>query len=133
MIVYLDTNIVVYFVERPPVWWAKTSARLTAAQAAGDSFAISDLTRMECLVVPPRNGDATKVADFKAFFARPDVQVLSLSAAVCERAAHIRAAHRFRTADSLQLAVAAENKCGLFLTNDAKLARFPDVPVDVLA
>jgi predicted nucleic acid-binding protein len=132
MIIYLDTNIIIYFVEHNPVWWPKVSARLAAASAAGDTFGISDLTRMEGLVGPIRSGDARLHADFVAFFARPDVGVFPLSAAVCDRAARVRALHNFRTPDALNLAAAIENGCGLFLTNDAKPARFPDVPVEVL-
>jgi predicted nucleic acid-binding protein len=132
MILYLDTTLVIYFVERPPVWWAKTTTRLAAALAAGDTFAISDLIRMECLVIPFRNGDAARVAEFTTFFARPDIQVLSLTGQVCERAARIRAPHRFGAIDSLHLAAAVEHGCGLFLTNDAQLSRFPDIPVEVL-
>ena len=47
MILYLDTNIVIYAVENPSVLGAKANARLTAARTVGDVFMISDLVRME--------------------------------------------------------------------------------------
>jgi predicted nucleic acid-binding protein len=59
MIVFLDTNIVIYAVENPPTFGALALARLGALRSAGDSFMISDLTRMECLVGPLRSGDTT--------------------------------------------------------------------------
>lgn len=132
MIVYLDTNIVIYAVQQPSIWGPKTLTRLAAAVAATDTFAISDLTRMECLVGPLRKGDANLIAAFNAFFSQPEVSVMALTATVCDRAARIRVVHRFETPDALHLAVAVENGCGLFLTNDAQLARFPDVSVEVL-
>ncbi len=49
MIVFLDSNVVVYFVERPAVWGQKASTRIAASRSGGDRFAISDLVRMECL------------------------------------------------------------------------------------
>ncbi|MHB1426258.1 MAG: hypothetical protein ACYC3I_24090 [Gemmataceae bacterium] len=52
MILFLDTNIVIYVVEGNPAFAPKAVLRLAAAQSAGDSFTISDLTRMECLVGP---------------------------------------------------------------------------------
>ncbi len=52
MIVYFDTNIVIYAVQNPAVFGPKTSSRLTALRTSGDTFMASDLTRMECLVVP---------------------------------------------------------------------------------
>ena len=132
MIVYLDANRVIYDIEQSPYWGPKASARLAGLRAAGDQFALSDLHRLECLVGPFVTGDAAVLAAFAAFFTDPSVQVFPLAALVYERAARIRAAHRFKALDSLHLAAAVENGCGLFLTNDAQLARFPDVPVEVL-
>lgn len=132
MIVYLDANAVIYFVEQNPVWWPKITARVAALRVAGHGLAVSDLTRTECLVGPFTSGDATALASYQAFFSDPAVRVLPLTAAVCERAARIRAAHRFKLPDALHLAAALEHGCGLFLTNDAQLARFPDITVEVL-
>jgi predicted nucleic acid-binding protein len=131
--VYLDTNCVIYLVEKNPTWLAKVVARLAHFRAANDQLAIGDLTRAECLVGPFISGDATVEASYRAFFADPDIQVLPLTAAICERAARIRAAHRFELVDALHLATAAEHGCGLFLTNDAKLAHCTDIPVEVLS
>jgi predicted nucleic acid-binding protein len=132
VIVYLDSNLVIYLVERSAVWGALTAARVAALRAAGDQPAISDLTRMECQVGPLISNNATLLADFFAFFSAPDVQVLPMLPAVFDRAARIRAAHRFETPDSIHLAAAVEHGCGLFLTNDARLSHFPDVPVEIL-
>ena len=132
MIDFLDANTMIHFVEPTPVWGAKVTNRLTAPRTAGDQFAVSDLVRMECLVGPMKSGDAVLLAKFRAFFVTPGVNVFSITAAVCDRAAAIRAAHGFKPLDSLHLAAAVEHGCGLFLTSDAQLARFPDVFVEVL-
>ncbi|MCI0456592.1 MAG: PIN domain-containing protein [Gemmataceae bacterium] len=133
MIAYLDSNCVIYFVERVAVWWPKVAARLAALRAAGDEIAVSDLARTECLVGPLVTGSGTLLASFQAFFADPDIRVFPLTPAVCERAARIRAAYRFKLPDALHLAAAIEHGCGLFLTNDAQLARCTDIAVEVLA
>ena len=132
MIVYLDTNCVIYFVERNPTWWPKVTARVAGLRAAKDELAVGDLTRAECLVGPFKNADAALEASYRAFFADPDIKVLPMTAAICERAARIRADYGFELADALHLATAAEHGCGLFLTNDAKLARCTDITVEVL-
>jgi len=132
MIVYLDANCVIYFVERNPVWWPLITARIAALRAAGDELAVSDLTRTECLVGPLRSGDATILASYQAFFSDPAIRVLPLTAPVCERAAHVRATYGLKLPDALHLAAAIEHGCGLFLTNDAQLARCTDIPVEVL-
>ena len=78
-------------------------------------------------------GDAALLADFESFFAAPDVVRLSITAAIALRAATIRANYLFRPLDSLHLAAAVESACTSFLTNDARLSRFPDIPIEVLA
>ena len=132
MMVYLDTNCVIYFVEQNPAWVSKVITRFTGFRAANDQLVIGDLTRAECLVGPFQSGDATVEASYRAFFTDPDIQVLPMTAAICERAARIRAAYKFELVDSLHLATAAEHGCGLFLTNDAKLKICGDIPVEVL-
>jgi uncharacterized protein len=133
MIVCLDTNIVIYYVERDPVWEPKVDARLKGIVAAGDTLAVSDAARLECLVGPFQSGDALVLADYRTFFGRPEIQMLPVTPAIWERAAQVRAAYKFQPLDSIHLASAIEHGCGLFLTNDAQLARCTAIPVEVLS
>jgi predicted nucleic acid-binding protein len=130
--VYLDTNCIIYLLENNPIWFPKVVARIAALRAAGDALAVGDLARAECLVGPFKSGDAGLEARYRAFFSDPDVAVLGMTVAVCERAARLRAAHPFKLPDALHLATAIEHGCGVFLTNDAKLARCTDIVVEVL-
>jgi uncharacterized protein len=130
--VFLDANIVIYFVEQIPIWGPKASARIATASTRGDDFAVSDLIRMECQVAPLASGDLALLADYAKFFGRPEVRVLPITAAVCDRAATIRARYRFKPLDALHLAAAVEGACGRFVTNDARLQSFPDINVEVL-
>lgn len=130
MIVYLDTNIVIYTVEQDPVFGPKVRTRLATARAAGDALMISDLTRMECLVGPLQSGDAAAEADFHTFFGVTNV--VALTAGVCDRAARIRATHHFKPMDALQLAAAVEHGAHVFLTADARLGSFTGLTVEVL-
>lgn len=134
MTICLDANCVIYLVEKNPVWGPKVIARLAAATAAGDTLAVSDLARAECLVGPLKSGDAAVLADYHRFFSTPTVQMLPLTPAVCERAAEVRVASgmAFKLPDALHLATAIEHGCGLFLTNDAQMARCAAIPVEVL-
>jgi predicted nucleic acid-binding protein len=91
MIVCLDANIVIYLVEKNPLWEPKASARIVALRAAGDEIAVCDAARLECLVGPLQSGNAADVASYTAFFAGPNPRMLPVTAAVWERAALIRA------------------------------------------
>lgn len=130
--VFLDTNIVIYVIEQPPTWGARAAARIKTLRDAGDTFVVSELVRMECRVHPLSQNDQTTLAQYEAFFQSSDMQVSAISRAVCDRAAEIRANHRLRSLDSLHLASAVEEGCGLFLTNDQRLSSFPDIPIEVL-
>jgi uncharacterized protein len=134
VIVCLDTNIVIYYVERHPIWASKVAARLKALAATGDTLAVSDLARAECLVGPMRSGNAVALADYKRFFANAALQMLPLTSSVCERAASVRVASamQFELPDCLHLAAAIEHACGLFLTNDVQLAHCTAIAVEVL-
>jgi uncharacterized protein len=132
MIVYLDSMIVIYVIEGPGPFRVRARARLAQIIAVGDETAIGRLVRLECRVKPIRMSDASLLADYDAFFNAPDLLRFPLPEPVFERATEIRARYGFKLGDSLNLATAVEHGCGLFLTNDVQLRRFPDIPVEVL-
>jgi predicted nucleic acid-binding protein len=132
MIVYLDTNVVIYATENPPVWGPKATGRLAALRAAGHDFMVSDLTRMECLVGPLKSGNGTLENQFRAFFTSSGVQVTAITPGLCDRAARVRASFGFKPMDALQLAAAVEHGAHVFLTNDLRLQAFTGITVEVL-
>ncbi|APW61881.1 type II toxin-antitoxin system VapC family toxin [Paludisphaera borealis] len=74
------------------------------------------------------------LADYQRFFSSSAVEMLPMTAAVCERAAEIRVASalKIKLPDALHLAAALEHGCGLFLTNDGPLAGCAAITVEVL-
>ncbi|QDV35687.1 type II toxin-antitoxin system VapC family toxin [Tautonia plasticadhaerens] len=139
MLTYLDSCILIYWVEGPAPFDARARAHLATLQAAGHRFAISDFTRLECLVKPLGLGDGALLLDYERMFLAPGVTVVPLSTPVFDRAAHIRGHHayassgkRYSAQDALHLAAAVQAGCTSFLTNDNRLAGFPDLTVEVL-
>lgn len=138
MLIYLDTCIFIYWIDGPAPFDARVRTHLAALQAGGHRFAISELSRLECLVKPLGIGDGTLLLDYERMFLAPNVTFVSLSAPVYERAANIRGIHayasgkRYSFQDALHLAAAVQGGCTSFLTNDHRLAGFPDIAVDVL-
>jgi uncharacterized protein len=130
--VFLDSSIVIYYVEQPATWGGKASDRIMTLRASGQQFAVTELVHMECLVGPIKAGDAAVLADFAAFFSAPDVVILPITAPIAERAAEIRAIYRFGPMDSFHLAAAVDSGSNVFLTNDAQLRQFRDVFVEIL-
>ncbi len=138
MLYYLDTCIVIYWVEGPAPFDIRVRNYLAALQAAGHRFAVSEFTRLECLVKPLGLNDGALLFDYEQFFLAPDLTFLPLKAPVFERAANIRGIHRygngrrFSVPDSLHLAACVQAGCDIFLTNDHRLAGFTDLTVEVL-
>jgi predicted nucleic acid-binding protein len=130
--IFLDTNIIIYFIQNPPGWGPRAAARVARMHAAGDTPVISDLTRMECRVKPVKTGDAVLLAGFDSFFVAPGVLTVGLTGAVCDRATLLRARHNFKTPDALQLAAAIIHGCDRFLTNDGRLSACSDIAIEVL-
>jgi len=79
-----------------------------------------------------RLADPVLLAAYDRFFSTPALACFSFQDADFERATLIQAHHGFKTVDALHLAVAIENGCDRFLTNDHRLARFTDLTVEVL-
>jgi uncharacterized protein len=107
-------------------------------QAAGNRFAVSDVTKCECLLKPLGVGNGPLLLDFDRFFLARDLVVVPLTAAIYQRAARIRGVYsyasgkRYSLPDALHLAAAIEFGCNSLLTNDHRLAGFPEITVDVL-
>ena len=132
MLVYLDSVIVIYRIEGDPPFKTRANRRLSDLESAGDRFAVSHLSRLECRLQPIRIGDTATLAHYDDFFALPHVEVVPITPAVFDRATLIRATFNFKLGDALHLAAAVEAGCDLFLTNDVALARFSDIPVEIL-
>jgi uncharacterized protein len=132
MSVYLDSVIVIYIVEGPPAFATRAQAHVAALRSAGHRFAASELVRLECKVKPLRVGDTALIGDFDRFLDDPVMNLVPFTTSVFDRATSIRALHNLKLGDSLHLAAAVESGCAAFLTNDDRLARFPDLAVEVL-
>lgn len=130
---YLDSNIVIYLVESHPQWGLLAEQRIGSLLAAGDKLVVSDLTRLECKVDPLRKGADLLAQDFDQFFSMPELMVASLTSEVMDRAIDILVQFRFKPLDAIHLAASIESGCGLYLTNDHRLSKFPDVPIEILS
>ena len=129
MRVYLDTAPVIYLVEEVPNYAELVDRRVSVADVIQVT---SDLTRMECRVKPLREGNTALLQDYDDYFAEVVEETVVLSRAVIDRATDIRARYGFRTPDAIHLAAAVVSGCAVFLTNDHRLNRFPDIAMDVI-
>lgn len=122
MIVYPDTCIVIYLIERREPWAARIGARLLPPGPV-PRLAFSDLTRLECRVGPMREQRTELLREFDDFFSTYGFLRVSLDTAAFDLATQLRAAHGLKTPDALHLAAAINAGCDEFWTNDDLLAK----------
>lgn len=125
--IYLDSCIVIYLVEKHPVYYAPLERRFREAAQAG--FSVSPLVLLECLVGPLKRRDDVLEARFERFFAA--VTVLPHDETVFRKAARLRA-RGIKTPDALHLATAEHYGCTELWTNDNRLAKVSALAVNVL-
>lgn len=122
MTVFLDANALIYLIEGAEPFAASVRQQLRTLAAAGTQpvrVAMSLLSRLECRVRPLRMEDNRLLADYDAFFARPDLTLVPLSADVVELTTAIRVRHGLRTPDALQAASCLQlGDSAVFLTGD---------------
>ncbi len=123
--IYLDSAPVIYLIERTAPFYA----RLQGLLQASDVLVVSDLTRLECRVLPLRRGDRLLLADFDSFFATRVEEIVVISTEVIDKATEIRALYGYKALDSIHLASALVAGCDAFLTNDLRLAGFRDIQI----
>ncbi len=129
MRVFLDSSPVIYLIEWHSQFGPKT-ANWIAAHAT--ELIASEITRMETLILPVRVNDPVRIKDFEMFFAKRVSQLATFDRIAFNRAIQIRAGFGFKLIDSLQLAIAIESACDVFLTNDHRLKQFTGIRVEVI-
>ncbi len=129
MRVYLDSAPIIYLVEAVAPYAPILETRLSAP---GTQQVCSDLTRLECRVKPLQEGKQALLTAFDRYLAEIITEIVPLSRSVIDRATELRAQYGFRTPDALHLAAAIVGNCDLFLTNDRRLCRCAEIPVEYI-
>lgn len=126
----IDTAPVIYLVERHPVH-GPVVREIVARAVAGDiALVTSVLTLTEVLTQPLRLGASEIAAAYcDVLLQSPDLIMVPIDEGIAQEAARLRAVHRLRTPDALQLAAARATGCAAFLTNDASLSRVDEIRV----
>jgi predicted nucleic acid-binding protein len=129
----LDTAPLIYLIEAHPTYRPLVrdiARRISDGYMAGIT---SVVTLGEVLVQPLARGDVALQQQYRDLLLHSfGFRTLPVDAAVAERAAELRARYGMRLPDALQVAVALNEGCEAFLTNDRRLARVREISVLVL-
>lgn len=119
--IYWDSCIFIYRVQSVAPWAQKIEHLL--AGIADFRLGISELTRLECLVLPTRQNDSRLIGFYERIFSSPLVDEIALDRKVFQLAIELRALHGLKTPDALHLAAAISAGCDDFWTNDDLLSK----------
>ena len=130
--VYIEANTVIYAVEKIEPYSSFLIPLWSAARNEQISLITSELTWLEALTKPMRDGNAPLETLFRAFLMASEVRMIPATLDTWEEATKLRRLG-LKTPDSLHAATGLLSGCSLFLTNDAIFTRVPNLPVLLLS
>lgn len=131
--VYLETNSIIYSVERIAPYHALLLPVWLAAKSGACGLMTSEFTLLEVLVGPLKTGDTALETDYRLLLAgTSDVSLFAVTRSVLERSARIRASDNLKSPDAIHAATALEAGATLFITNDPVFRRVPGLNAVVL-
>ncbi len=129
--VFIDTAPFIYFIEKNednPQYYNKIKKFLNDSYNNDVNFVSSVVTIEEYLVFPYRIHSQEYIDLFEKLIETLNVEIATIDEKIAKKAAWIRAEYRgFKAMDALQLAVAVDKGCDLFLTNDKQLRQFKEI------
>jgi len=133
LILYLDSNAIIYALETPGVARATVIEHVVrACLAPGGLVITSRLAQLECRVKPLRDKNSSLLAQYDSFFVHSDLLLAEVISDVLELATQLRADLGFRTPDAIHLATALNARATVFLTGDVALTRCPGIRIEVV-
>ncbi|MDJ0693127.1 MAG: type II toxin-antitoxin system VapC family toxin [Mastigocoleus sp. MO_167.B18] len=131
--IYVDTSVVIYTIEGNPDYYSLLEPLWSKFYAGEIQIISSDLTLMEVLVVPLRNGNNVLVADYEELLLSSQVQLIPINQSILRQAANLRATTSLKTPDAIHAATALSASCDQFITNDKGFRNAPGLLVVILS
>ena len=133
-VVYVDTNAIIYLVEKIEPYHSAGAPLWDALDKGRQAVLTSQLTLLECLVKPLKDGNQPVADRFRLVITgTAGLTCQPITLAILERAARLRATHNVKTPDAIHSATALETGCVLFVTNDVGFRRVPGLNVAILS
>ncbi len=118
--IFFDTNVFIYLFEGIEPNRSLTLTIRKRMMDRGDRIVTSAMTLGEVQVRPTKLGQTSLIEQYDRAI-RTTAQIVNFDASVAWRYASLRATHKLRNADAIQLACAAHFGVDLFITNDTDM------------
>jgi len=129
-VVYIDTNIFVYFVEAAPDFFQKVKELFEHIAAVGARLVTSEITIAECIYRPSQENDAALVSVYEMLFEQSgEIGLVPLDGALAKRTAATGGGLGLKLIDAVHYISALESGCDFFVTSDAAFRSGPQMAV----
>lgn len=117
----IDTAPLIYFIEEHPTYLSILDSFFSNMEKDEFTVSTSTITLLEVLVHPFQEGDISLASEYRDILLNSKIHTLEISCAISEQAAKLRAEHKLRAPDALQISTAIYAGADFFLTNDSRL------------
>ena len=128
---YFDTAPIIYSVEKHPVYWPVLETVWAVSNAEKFQLVTSELTLLETLVQPVRDGNGELAGAYEALLS--DVFLIPITRSILREATRLRAHQNFKTPDAIHGATALSSGCDFLIANDNGFRRLENIEVIILS
>lgn len=126
--IFLDTNFFIYHIEGKEPCVQSTTPLFQWIEKGSLEAVTSTLTLLEMSVGPYKQRQLHLALSQIALLNQlPTLHIQELTQDIANAGAKLRAEHALKTPDAIQVATALHTGCKLFVTNDKRLAKIPDI------
>ena len=132
--VLIDTSVWIYHFESHPEFGASARRVIESLEEGKFRGVASELTFLELTVRPLQLGRQDAADDYELLLDYfPNLELEPVSREILLDAAGLRARHRLRTPDAIQLATGLKTKATLAVTNDVAWSKLPFIETVLLS
>ncbi len=131
--IYLDTAPLIYTIEEHGVYWPELQPVWTEFRDGKLRIVTSELSLLETLVRPIREGNAGLANAYDELLTAGEVSLIPVTTSILRAAAELRANHNLKTPDAIHAATAIASNCDYLVANDNGFRRLTDINVIILA
>lgn len=124
MKVFIDTSPFIYLIESHPEYGHKVKQLFANSIIEGHDLLTSVVSLSEYSVKPNKENKPELIEKFEELLDRLNIEIFVIDKPVAKKASELRADYAFlKGLDAFQLAVAINQGCGVFITNDKDLKK----------
>lgn len=126
----LDTAPLIFFIEEHADYIDLLDPFFADLDQGKFRVVTSVVTLLEVLIHPLRQGNEALAQQYNdVLLSSSNISTLPLTFAIAQEAAELRARHKLKTPDAIQLATSIQHGATAFLTNDRDFPQIPGIAV----